>query len=75
MSLYDDAYLWLVDTQAVRRYKGMNTAENYNGLMRLQAYEIPGAWFERAPRWEDACHIFDRVEAPEGSGQLWFQSR
>ncbi|KAI4597530.1 hypothetical protein KJ359_004232 [Pestalotiopsis sp. 9143b] len=74
MSLYDDAYLWLVDSQAVRRYKGIDTAEDYNGLMRLQACEIPDAWFERAPRWEDACHIFNRVEAPKGSGQLWFRS-
>lgn len=72
MDLYDEAYLWLVDSQAVRRYKGIDDAENYNGLMRLQASDIPDAWFERAPRWEDACHIFKRVESPKGSGNMWF---
>ncbi|ETS85605.1 hypothetical protein PFICI_03630 [Pestalotiopsis fici W106-1] len=70
-TVYGRPYLWLIDSQAVRRYQGIDDMENYNGLMKLKARDIPYAWFQRAPRSEDEYHIFKRSEAPDGSG-VWF---
>ncbi|KAF3025527.1 hypothetical protein E8E14_009203 [Neopestalotiopsis sp. 37M] len=75
-SIYGGAYLWLVDSRAVKRYEGIDDEENYNGLMKLEALQIPYAWFgEITHRREDESWIFARREIPEGSGDMWFQSR
>ncbi|KAH8203192.1 hypothetical protein TruAng_002597 [Truncatella angustata] len=72
---YEDAYVWLIDSQAVGRYQGINDVYNYNGLMKLELINIPDAWFERVPRFDDECHIFERGKAPDGSGDLWYRPR
>jgi hypothetical protein len=74
MALYGKAYRWLVDSQAVRRYEGVDEEENYNRWVKLKASKIPDAWFERAPGSEDECYVFDREEVTEGSGDTWYQT-
>ncbi|KAL2136240.1 hypothetical protein VTI74DRAFT_4673 [Chaetomium olivicolor] len=72
--LYVWAYVWLVDSQAVRRFRGFTDAENYNGLMKLSADSIDSAWFARLLTFEDDHAIFNREEFPKGSGELWYTS-
>ncbi|RYP21254.1 hypothetical protein DL767_009306 [Monosporascus sp. MG133] len=73
--LWSHAYVWLVDSPAVRRFKGVNDAENYNGWMKLNPSDLPAAWFERVARFEDEAWIFGRREIPQGSGDLWYHQR
>lgn len=73
--LFSQAYVWLVDSQAVRRFQGVEDADNYNGWMKLSPSDIPDAWFERVARYESDYWTFERTEIPQGSGELWYNSR
>ncbi|KAK4150554.1 hypothetical protein C8A00DRAFT_36859 [Chaetomidium leptoderma] len=73
-ALHDSAYVWLVDSRAVRRFRGTTDGENYDGLMKLSIGSLVSAWFERLWRFEDDRAIFNREEFPEGSGELWYTS-
>ncbi|RYP89407.1 hypothetical protein DL769_000058 [Monosporascus sp. CRB-8-3] len=69
---WSHAYIWLVDSPTVRRFQGVNDADNYNGWMKPNPSDLPAAWFERVARFEDEAWIFGRREIPEGSGDLWY---
>lgn len=75
MSLFSDAYVWLVDAQAVRRFQGVEDGDNYSGWMRMRASEIAEAWFERAGRYESENWIFERLEDPAEPGIYWYSPR
>ncbi|TPX10952.1 uncharacterized protein E0L32_008158 [Thyridium curvatum] len=73
---WDFAYVWLVDPQAARRYKGIDNDENYDGVMKLSPADIPSSWFERvAMTLQSDSHIFLRQEIPTGSGSLWYRTQ
>ncbi|KZL82027.1 hypothetical protein CI238_06091, partial [Colletotrichum incanum] len=45
--LYGNTYVWLVDSRAVNRFKGVEAPVNYGGRMKLSVRNIYGVWFER----------------------------
>lgn len=73
--LFEFTYVWLVDSLAVLRYQGIDDADNYNGLMKLNPSDISTAWFEKVTRFSSEFWTFDRSEHSDGSGDKWYQRR
>jgi hypothetical protein len=84
--LYDDAYVWLVDSQAVRSFvsfehiRAISLFEDWakrchNGWLKLSPSDMRYAWFERLMCWESEGYVFDRTEKRgyEGSGDWWYK--
>ncbi|KAI8253298.1 hypothetical protein K4K58_007254 [Colletotrichum sp. SAR11_239] len=71
--LWAGSFVWLIDSLAVKRFQGVEDADNYNGLMKLSPEDLPDAWFERAGRFSSDFWTFDREEIPEGSGEKWYR--
>ncbi|KAJ0336073.1 hypothetical protein COL922a_008403 [Colletotrichum nupharicola] len=73
--LWTGSFLWLIDSLAIKRFQGVEDADNYSGFMKLSPENLPDAWFERAGRFSSDPWTFDCVEIPEGSGEKWFCAR
>ncbi|KFY87359.1 hypothetical protein V500_07004 [Pseudogymnoascus sp. VKM F-4518 (FW-2643)] len=73
--LYCYSYVWLVDSQAVKRFQGVENGDNYDGWMKLCPDDTPeAAWFERTCASGKSFWIFERREIPQGSGKLCARS-
>ncbi|OBT80372.1 hypothetical protein VF21_00740 [Pseudogymnoascus sp. 05NY08] len=70
--LYCHSYVWLVDSQAVKRFQEGGDGDNYDGWMKLCTEDIPDAWFERTRVSGKWLYTFERTEIPQGSGKLWY---
>ncbi|KAK2777867.1 hypothetical protein CKAH01_11913 [Colletotrichum kahawae] len=73
--LWAGSFVWLIDSLAVKRFQGVEDADNYGGLMKLSPEDLPDAWFERAGRFSSDFWTFDRAEIPDGSGEKWYRQR
>ncbi|KAH0421149.1 hypothetical protein CcaCcLH18_13616 [Colletotrichum camelliae] len=73
--LWAGSFGWLIDSLAVKRFQGVEDADNYDGLMKLSPEDLPSAWFERVGRFSSDFWTFDREEVPEGSGEKWYRQR
>ena len=84
MPLYEDAYVWLVDSQAVERFDGVKHAPAvdeghnwivcYRGWLKLEATNVDDAWFERLFKSDKDEWLFRLTKMPEGLGDWWYQS-
>jgi hypothetical protein len=83
-ALYGEAYVWLVDSEAVRSFVrfehvqadcAMVDWENrcHNGWLKREAMGLDDAWFERLARFQDEHYVFCRRERRKGSGDWWFE--
>ncbi|KAF4930442.1 hypothetical protein CGCVW01_v000983 [Colletotrichum viniferum] len=52
--LYENSYVWLIDSRAAKRFHGVEDPVNYDGCMKLSVGDIYEAWFERIARFEDS---------------------
>ena len=57
------------------RYQGVDDAENYNGLMKLNPSDFSTTWFEKVGRFSSENWIFERVGGLDGAGDMWYQER
>ncbi|KAF6824879.1 hypothetical protein CMUS01_10055 [Colletotrichum musicola] len=71
-ALYENSYVWLVDSRAAKRFQGVEGPVDYDGCMKLRVDDIYEAWFERAARFEDLDWIFKREEK---DGERWYCPR
>jgi hypothetical protein len=84
--LYGDAYVWLVDSQAVGSFASFEDIQAsasdtggywgnrcHNGWLKLEASLLDDAWFERLARFNDECYAFDRRESEPGCGDWWYE--
>jgi hypothetical protein len=84
MPLYEDAYVWLVDSQAVERFDGVEHAPAvdeghnwiacYRGWLKLTATDVNDAWFERLFRAGKEEWHFRLSKMPKGLGDWWYRS-
>ncbi|KAJ0273976.1 hypothetical protein COL940_009572 [Colletotrichum noveboracense] len=70
--LFENSYVWLVDSRAAKRFQGVEDPVNYDGCMKLSVGDIYEAWFERVARFEDLDWIFEREEK---DGEKWYSPR
>ncbi|KAI8166565.1 hypothetical protein KHU50_006766 [Colletotrichum sp. SAR 10_65] len=70
--LYENSYVWLVDSRAAKRFQGVEDPVNYDGCMKLSVGDVYEAWFERAARFEDLEWTFEREEK---DGEKWYSVR
>jgi hypothetical protein len=42
---YCEAYVWLVDSQATREFRGITKRGTHDGLMKLSIESLESAWF------------------------------
>ncbi|KAF3812007.1 hypothetical protein GCG54_00002959 [Colletotrichum gloeosporioides] len=70
--LYENSYVWLIDSRAAKRFQGVEDPASYDGCMKLSVGDIYEAWFERVARFEDLDWIF---ELEERAGERWYSSR
>jgi hypothetical protein len=84
-ALYSDAYVWLVDSQAVESFVSFEHVQAisatadwanrcHNGWLKLEPMWVDNAWFERLARYQDEHWVFGRYEREQGSGNWWFES-
>ncbi|KAK1537954.1 SCP-like extracellular protein [Colletotrichum paranaense] len=73
--IWAGVHVWLVDSLAVRRSRGTEDKDNYDGWMRLSPHDLADAWFEKVERSSSDNWTFDRVDIPEGSGKKWYTQR
>ncbi|KAI8238778.1 hypothetical protein K4K57_002541 [Colletotrichum sp. SAR 10_99] len=66
--LYENSYVWLIESRAAKRFQGVEDAVNYDGCMKLSVGDIYEAWFDRVARFEDLDWIF---EPEEKDGEKW----
>jgi hypothetical protein len=66
--------VWLVDSRAVKRFRGMTEGGDYDGLMKLGIDLLEEAWFNRLKMHDNDVDILNRKEFPKGSGELWYTS-
>lgn len=52
--LYENSYVWLIDSRAAKRFHGVEDPVNYDGCMKLSVGDIYEAWFGRIARFEDS---------------------
>ncbi|KAF4482118.1 hypothetical protein CGGC5_v010001 [Colletotrichum fructicola Nara gc5] len=71
-ALYENSYVWLVNSRAAKRFQGVEDPVNYDGCMKLSVGDIYEAWFERAARFEDLEWNFEREEK---AGEKWYSPR
>jgi hypothetical protein len=83
-ALYSDAYVWLVDSQAVKSFDSFEHVQAssstadwanrcHNGWLKLEPMWLDNAWFERLARSQDEHWVFERYEREQGSGDWWFE--
>ncbi|KFY42557.1 hypothetical protein V494_02357 [Pseudogymnoascus sp. VKM F-4513 (FW-928)] len=62
------------DSQAVKRFQGVQKGDNYYGWMRMWTEDTPNAWFGRTGKSGKYNYAFESTEIPRGSGKLWYFS-
>ncbi|KAL5352384.1 hypothetical protein ACLOAV_002332 [Pseudogymnoascus australis] len=72
--LYCYSYVWLVDSQAVKRFQGVENGGHYDGWMKLCTEDIYDAWFERTNARGTWRYIFERMDIPKVPGKLWYRA-
>ncbi|KFY80131.1 hypothetical protein V499_00967 [Pseudogymnoascus sp. VKM F-103] len=73
--LYCYSYVWLVDSQAVKRFQGVEDSDNYDGWMKLCTEDIYDAWFERTNACGKWLYTFERKDIPKLPGKLWYSAQ
>ncbi|KAF5510203.1 hypothetical protein CGCS363_v003772 [Colletotrichum siamense] len=70
--LYENSYVWLIESRAAKRFQGVEDAVNYDGCMKLSVGDIYEARFERVARFEDLDWISEREKK---DGEKWYSPR
>ncbi|KFZ12468.1 hypothetical protein V502_07060 [Pseudogymnoascus sp. VKM F-4520 (FW-2644)] len=69
--LYCYSYVWLVDSQAVKRFQGVENGDNYDGWMKLCPDDIPEAWATPATRSQNLHSRASAALYPENPDSVY----